>query len=247
MGGDDGGGACMELDSSHALREPAEGDEDFARQRIYYATDRSVIRLPDRQCNMTARLGFLGFQPQQGQYSFYARGPATSNILAYGSVQASMLMGAGHHHPMARDVHLSDVRPGPRSLLPKALASVLRDQNSPPLLLYIHGFCNSFGGGLRRAAQLRSALRHRGPVLLYSWPSCDKMSPCGYMEDEQVAAASKNMFWTLLEDLAEAVSFRSSSSSWGRLCRLECCLFLLNLSGWSVYARHAVQGTTQML
>ena len=149
----------------------------------------------------------LGFEPLHGRHSFYAPGPGCSRTLEYGSAKAYMPdLGAAEAHPMAKHVQLSNVQPEPDAQLPSELARILSDPDSGALLLYIHGYATSFGCALSRAAQLRRALRHRGPVLCYSWPSCGVMAKWAYKPDGATAAASQPKFWRLLRDLAQAVS-----------------------------------------
>jgi esterase/lipase superfamily enzyme len=73
------------------------------------------------------------------------------------------------------------------------------------LLLYIHGFNQSFADGAYRAAQLKMDLEIDGAAVAYSWPSADKLLSYDrdrrlVQKDEQVAALSR-----FLSDLDSAV------------------------------------------
>ena len=210
-GGGDSSGSSTNHEPAPTVDVASAADEDFRWQRIFYATDRALQSLPDKNGVMANP---LGFEPSDGCHSFYGPGPGRSRTVEYGSVEAWMRdHGAADAHPMAKHVQLSNVQPEPDAQLPPGLVRALADPESGTLLLYIHGYANSFGCALSRNAQLRRALRHRGPVLCFSWPSCGVMTRAAYGTDGASAAASQRTFWRLLRDLAHAVSLAMCTRS----------------------------------
>lgn len=71
--------------------------------------------------------------------------------------------------------------------------------NKPGVLLFIHGFNNSFEEAAQRAAQLTYDLAFPGPTILYSWPSNGDV--ISYMSDEEKAATAWRQMATVLEQL----------------------------------------------
>lgn len=66
------------------------------------------------------------------------------------------------------------------------------------VLIYIHGFNNSFEDSMRQAAQLKADLHFKGPVIAYSWAS--KAKTTGYHDDAKAARQS-------LEQLSNVLMF----------------------------------------
>jgi esterase/lipase superfamily enzyme len=75
-----------------------------------------------------------------------------------------------------------------------------------PLLIFVHGFKMSFAEAALRAAQLAHDLRFEGTVLLYSWPSANRLS--AYFSDEESVRFAESIFGTLIDDLVMSLPFR---------------------------------------
>ncbi|MEI8346870.1 MAG: alpha/beta fold hydrolase, partial [Pseudomonadota bacterium] len=69
------------------------------------------------------------------------------------------------------------------------------------ILLFVHGYNNTFEFGQLRLAQLVHDIRFAGSAVLFSWPSAGKDT--AYKEDEQKAEASYSALAQVLKDLIE--------------------------------------------
>jgi len=142
-------------------------------ERVYYVTDRR----PFGSC-----------QPSQ----CYADERAPRGNTAYGyavvSVPDSSLF------PVAtQNVERTDEN---------GLFEEMRRQDSRPdreILVFIHGFDNSFESALHEAAMLRHDLAFKGPVLMFSWASRDLLD--AYFEDESTIDWSTPHFREFLRHL----------------------------------------------
>jgi esterase/lipase superfamily enzyme len=70
--------------------------------------------------------------------------------------------------------------------------------NSSGILIFVHGFNNSFEQAAQRAAQLAYDLAFSGPTILFSWPSVGN-----YPVDEQEARIAYRQLAKVLDELAE--------------------------------------------
>jgi len=86
------------------------------------------------------------------------------------------------------------------------VADARRDHGTSEVLVYIHGFEQSFSESLSRAAQLDTDFANPAPTVLYAWPSANRLD--GYDRDvEQVTAARWGLV-ELLDDLAASEASR---------------------------------------
>jgi esterase/lipase superfamily enzyme len=72
------------------------------------------------------------------------------------------------------------------------------------ILVFVHGFKNSFDGAAVRAARLAQDLKFDGPVILFSWASVNRVYK--YSQDETTAQNSIFVLEDLLDDLAKTSS-----------------------------------------
>jgi pimeloyl-ACP methyl ester carboxylesterase len=70
---------------------------------------------------------------------------------------------------------------------------------SDDVLLFVHGFANTFDGAVLRSAQLRYDVDFPGQILCFSWPSAGDIND--YAKDGQQAAASVDALAALLGSL----------------------------------------------
>lgn len=75
----------------------------------------------------------------------------------------------------------------------------LRSVDDQSVLIYIHGFRNSFDDALIRAAQIGADLQFPGVVMVFSWPSKEKME--SYPADEATIEASEGHLTRFLVDV----------------------------------------------
>lgn len=57
------------------------------------------------------------------------------------------------------------------------------DEKPRDLVIYIHGFDNTFEVSMAQAGRLGAALKLSGPLLMFSWPSRGKAGPLSYLAD----------------------------------------------------------------
>lgn len=77
---------------------------------------------------------------------------------------------------------------------------------SDEVLVYVHGFANSFGDSLNRAAQIAIDLDIPASTVLYAWPSANRVP--FYARDVDQAAASRDGLARLLRELAASSASR---------------------------------------
>lgn len=70
------------------------------------------------------------------------------------------------------------------------------------LVIFVHGFNNSFEDAAMRLAQLRLDTHFPGQVLLFSWPSVGSATPASYEEDEKRSERATPHLTALLRRLA---------------------------------------------
>jgi esterase/lipase superfamily enzyme len=71
------------------------------------------------------------------------------------------------------------------------------------VLIYVHGFANSFEDAVRRGAQLAYDLPFDGAMLVYSWPSRGEADPVAYFRDDKTIAGSQAPLRAFLETVIE--------------------------------------------
>src|ERR1700739_3196008 len=72
----------------------------------------------------------------------------------------------------------------------------------PDVLIFIHGFDNSFEGVTQAAAKLGFDLKFDGPVIAYSWPSKGQPTPIAYSYDGEQSYWSRKHLANLLTAVA---------------------------------------------
>jgi esterase/lipase superfamily enzyme len=93
------------------------------------------------------------------------------------------------------DWRISNIEPVP--VLTAGLSPDGSDRRD--VLLYVHGFNETFESAALDAARLSDALKFRGNTVLFSWPS--RNSVLGYMSDRESAAFSRDALDDTLDDL----------------------------------------------
>lgn len=95
--------------------------------------------------------------------------------------------------PGARRGELLSIESAPGSGLPVGIAA-----GSGPLVVYVHGYSESFDKSCRRAAQLQENLRLQGRFVLFSWPSGNYLT---YAQDQDMIAESVEQLNEFLEGI----------------------------------------------
>ena len=75
----------------------------------------------------------------------------------------------------------------------------IRNQTEPEILILIHGYNYSFEKSCKSAAQVQSALKYKGPVIIFSWPSDSNL--LNYTRDEADAVWSSYHLKQVLSQL----------------------------------------------
>jgi esterase/lipase superfamily enzyme len=101
-----------------------------------------------------------------------------------------------------RDIVLAGERQLDNDEFPAELASHIsgRIGVNRDILVFVHGFNNSFAGVRMRAAQIAADSRFGGVPILFTWPSKNELF--GYEADKDSAMASRDALEALLEQLA---------------------------------------------
>lgn len=73
--------------------------------------------------------------------------------------------------------------------------------NAGDILVFVHGFNNTFEDSIRRAAQLKWDLQHPGPVVSFSWPAGGGVA--NYLYDQNSARIAVQHFRELIASLTE--------------------------------------------
>ena len=97
----------------------------------------------------------------------------------------------------------AEVQVGSRNELvapePKILSEVRWDISGEEVLVFVHGFNNSFSDAVQAGAQLKQGLEWAGPVIAFSWASWGQVVL--YTEDEKLQAAAVKPFVDFLQGL----------------------------------------------
>ena len=91
------------------------------------------------------------------------------------------------------------------------LAELLSDSNADDVLIYVHGFNNSFESAVLRAAQMQYDLEFDGRMIAFSWPSMNSVNE--YETDAAHAAQSVAALVKLLRSLIEQQRSGASTGS----------------------------------
>jgi esterase/lipase superfamily enzyme len=160
-------------------------------ETIFYATDRNAAA-----ANAPVR--------------FYDNDYDRANSLGYGRCEVSLpeRAGATSEEVMkaARELGVDAlVYPMVQGVMTRSksefLSEIKRDSGAAGVLIFVHGFKNSFVDATEASAALRHDLHFQGPVILYSWPSMNDLSRTGYQTDTQSAAWSAHHFSDFLDSV----------------------------------------------
>lgn len=169
--------ALLALVWSVGCSAPA-GPRQAATVPVYYATTRAVAP------NATPEKAFTAAAADQ-QRTHYGRAlvelaPANARIVSYDP-------------PLTGD---SDLSPG--KFYPEVRSQI---SNAHPLIVYIHGFNNTFATAAHRAALFAHELQPDAAErpAIYSWPSASKL--LAYARDEETALLNQEHIRRFLNDL----------------------------------------------
>jgi len=86
------------------------------------------------------------------------------------------------------------------------IASQFPEECKMDALLFVHGFCNSFGDALQTTAKLADQLQWPGDAICFSWPSVARYA--GYIVDEASNGASVHSFAKFIQEVLTEVANR---------------------------------------
>ena len=113
------------------------------------------------------------------------------------------------------DVDLSGVKPGdPFGKVPeKTTKGDLGITDKDDVLVFVHGFNNTFADAINAGARLKADLPWEGPLVVFSWPSWGQVLL--YTEDEKIQAQQYPPFLQLLNDIKAANKIHILAHSMG--------------------------------
>ncbi|WP_380055892.1 alpha/beta hydrolase [Falsihalocynthiibacter sp. SS001] len=83
-----------------------------------------------------------------------------------------------------------------------AIQNAMRQRGSKRVYVYVHGYLNTFGDGLYRAAQISNDFSLDSVVAHFAWPSA--ASPFGYAQDRDAALTARDSFEEYLRTIKAA-------------------------------------------
>lgn len=98
-----------------------------------------------------------------------------------------------------RHFTLKDVKSMPANEMSSEIAARLATATSKSLLLFVHGYNNSFADAAFRTAQMAYDMKFQGIPFFYSWPSQNAVR--GYFQDEETARLCEEVFSQLVDEL----------------------------------------------
>ena len=152
-----------------------EQKKDFARVRIYYATDRKYTGASKPES---------AYGSQRGELT---RGVADVSIPRdhrIGRIESASILRLEFRENPAKHVVLLNVLPQAKNAFYAKLRDSVARSKSHQAFIFIHGFNNSFADAAKRTAQIKYDLAFDGPAILFSWPSLASAKPTAYMADE---------------------------------------------------------------
>lgn len=99
----------------------------------------------------------------------------------------------------ARDIFLERTIPLDAPLWAEQLRRQVQRDSLKQVLIYVHGFANSFEDAVRRGAQLAYDLPFDGAMLVYAWPSRGEANPVAYFRDDKTVNGSQAPLREFLE------------------------------------------------
>src|SRR5208337_585275 len=169
---------------------PPPAAENYQQVKIFYATDRRETKADN--------------------HAAYSADEADGERMAYGYAlisiprdhrmaemeRPSMWKLEFREDPNKHVVVLNTVAEDRKTFL-RGVQKHLADKNSKEVLIFIHGYDNTFEDAERRLGQITYDLGFGGASILYSWPS--RGNPAAYAADEESVAWSTPHFKKFLE------------------------------------------------
>jgi len=89
------------------------------------------------------------------------------------------------------------------------IASEFPEEFKKDVLLFVHGYCNSFNDALQTTAKVADQLQWPGDAICFSWPSVGRYA--GYFVDEASNGASVRLFAEYIQELLTEVASKGAN------------------------------------
>jgi esterase/lipase superfamily enzyme len=126
--------------------------------------------------------------------------PTDRTLRPTGSVPPVPVLGPFRRTPdPRRDIYIQRTSPLAEPLWVQQVQRQLALDSTQSILVYVHGFANTFEDAVRRGAQLAYDLPFTGAMLVYSWPSRGETNPVAYFRDDKTVNGSQAPLREFLE------------------------------------------------
>ena len=162
--------------------------------QIFYVTDREDSKNPDP---------VLRYSTERSAGLDLARGICEVSIPAVhvvGEVESPSWLRFEYNPDPAKHVVLKSVEALDRDLFYQKLAARVTGSPSKEVVVFIHGYNNSFEYAARQTAQIARDAGFEGAPILYSWPSKNRL--LAYADDEDTVQWTAFHLRDFLEELA---------------------------------------------
>jgi esterase/lipase superfamily enzyme len=185
--------------------------KQFTAVTVFYATDRNLRKTDDLERRYGAR--------RSSQLTFGTAAVSIPREHRMGGMESPSLLKFEFRPDPAKHIVLLSVSrfDGSAEFLHR-LGRALNERPERQLLVFIHGFNVSFGGAIKRTAQIAYDLDFPGIPIAYTWPSQAKLSAVAYVKDTNAAdvtAAHLRDFLTALATRTGAARIHVIAHSMG--------------------------------
>jgi esterase/lipase superfamily enzyme len=163
--------------------------------QIFYATDRKDSGSADPM------LRYVNERATGGTVSKGTCDVSIPYTHQSGSLESPSWMRLEYRPDPNKHVLLRNVNPLAPDAFYRQLSERVGKSKQKEVVVFIHGFNNSFEEAARKMAQLTWDMQFDGAPILYSWPSRNKL--LGYTEDEDTVQWTAFHLRAFLEELAE--------------------------------------------
>ncbi len=195
-------GECSVIIEPAPLEMRGGESKEWATKEVFYATNREVdgsLR-QDRECGTPQAPRFgggLGYKLSLGVS--YVNVKRSSRKM--GELEAfSVVRIFTAKMPSEKSVVISCINPSAETDFYEKIGKKVKSSQQRRVLVFIHGYRNTFEHALLRAAQIAYDLRVDGPPILFSWPSQGTLED--YLLDRSNADASYHLLSDFLQRIA---------------------------------------------
>jgi esterase/lipase superfamily enzyme len=162
---------------------------------VFYATDRADTgnKIPD--------LRYSGERSPAGKIAYGIAEVTIPSTHVAGQLESPSWVHFEFNPDPDKHIVLKSVEPLERDPFYIQLSAAVESSPDKDVVVFIHGYNNSFENAARQTAQLARDAHFQGAPILYSWPSKDKL--LAYTEDEDTVTWTAFHFRDFLEELAQ--------------------------------------------